>query len=192
MINEKLKSELEMFVSVYYIDNAKEKQERKEQEIIIKNKEETKEDFDTFMQNVMCRSNFESICLKNSTGLIDDYIETKKDEITFSEYLLHLIDKSGESDTTIYKRAGLDRRLFSKIRSNKNYQPSKNTVFTLLLALKLDGDDAAILLSKAGYAFSFNKLTDIIIMFCIDQKIYDLYKVDELLLEYNQKPLASD
>jgi hypothetical protein len=114
-----------------------------------------------------------------------------KDKQTFAEYLFSLIDESGQTDANVYNRAGIDRRLFSKIRSNKDYQPSKNTVFALAMALELDHTKTSKLLNKAGFDFSNNKLTDIIIMFCIENKIYDMYEIDTLLEGYKQKPLAS-
>ena len=123
---------------------------------------------------------------------IDDFIELVKDKQTFSEYLFSLIDESGETDADVYNRAGIDRRLFSKIRSKKDYQPSKNTIFALAMSLKLDYTKTSKLLNKAGYDFSNNKLTDVIIMFCIENKIYDLYQIDSFLVEYEQKPLASE
>ena len=128
---------------------------------------------------------------KQSKSNIDDFINLVKDKQTFSEYLFSLIDESGETDADIYNRAGIDRRLFSKIRSNTNYQPSKNTIFALAMSLKLDHTKTSKLLNKAGYEFSNNKLTDIIIMFCIENNIYDLYQVDSFLVEYKQKPIAS-
>jgi len=84
----------------------------------------------------------------------------------------------------------MDRRLFSKIRSSKDYQPSKSTVFALIIALKTNYTTAEILLEKAGFGFSKNKLTDIIVMFCIENRIYDISSVDELLVHYKEKPLG--
>ncbi|MBO5022379.1 MAG: hypothetical protein J6C53_02755 [Clostridia bacterium] len=128
----------------------------------------------------------------DKSSSIKEFIDLVKDQQTFSQYLFSLIDESGESDAEVYTRAGIDRRLFSKIRSNSDYQPSKNTIFALAMSLKLDYTKTRKLLNKAGYDFSNNKLTDIIIMFCIENKIYDLYQIDSLLTEYNQKPIASD
>ena len=122
---------------------------------------------------------------------VDEFIDLVKDKQTFAEYLFSLIDESGQTDANVYNRAGIDRRLFSKIRSNKDYQPSKNTVFALAMALGLDHTKTKKLLNKAGFDFSNNKLTDIIIMFCIENQIYDMYEIDTLLEQYKQKPLAS-
>lgn len=126
-----------------------------------------------------------------SFNMVDDFIDLVKDKQTFAEYLFLLIDEAGRTDADVYNKAGVDRRLFSKIRSNKDYQPSKNTVFALAMALKLDHTKTSKLLNKAGFDFSNNKLTDIIIMFCIENHIYDMYEIDALLQQYNQKPLAS-
>ena len=68
---------------------------------------------------------------------------------------------------------------------------AENTIFALAMSLKLDHTKTSKLLNKAGYEFSNNKLTDIIIMFCIENKIYDLYQIDAFLVEYKQKPIAS-
>ncbi len=136
-----------------------------------------------------CKISYEMV---DQCSAIDEFINIVKDKQTFSQYLFSLIDESGESDAEVYTRAGIDRRLFSKIRSNSDYQPSKNTVFALAMSLKLDHTKTSKLLNKAGFEFSNNKLTDIIIMFCIENKIYDLYQVDSFLVEYNQKPIASD
>lgn len=141
------------------------------------------------MASEMC---YPEPCLKQSLSNIQEFIDIVKDKQTFSEYLFSLIDASGETDADVYNRAGIDRRLFSKIRSNNNYQPSKNTIFALAMALKLDQTKTSKLLNKAGYEFSNNKLTDIIIMFCIENNIYDLYEIDSLLVEYKQRPIASE
>ena len=133
----------------------------------------------------------EFCCASLLFDVVDDFIDLVKDKQTFSEYLFCLIDESGQTDANVYNKAGVDRRLFSKIRSNKDYQPSKNTVFALAMALELDYTKTSKLLRKAGFDFSNNKMTDIIIMFCIENKIYDMYEIDTLLEKYEQKPLAS-
>lgn len=104
-------------------------------------------------------------------------------EETFAQCLLRLIDASGESDAAIYKRANVDRRLFSKIRSNPAYQPSKSTVFAFCLALHLSMDDAELLLRKAGYAFTATSRLDLAISFCLRRGIYDVHRVNAELFE---------
>ena len=99
----------------------------------------------------------------------------------FVEKLLSLIDKSGQKDSEVYKKAGIDRRLFSKIRTDKTYNPSKKTVFALCLALGLDKGEAERLLASAGYSFSYADDFDLVIAFCIERKIYDFFHVNDAL-----------
>ena len=108
----------------------------------------------------------------------------------FREMLLRLIDEKGLSDPYVYKRANLDRKLFSKIRCNPDYCPSRKTVIALAIALELTLDETADLLSRAGYAFSPGSKADLIVEFCILNKIYDIFEVDMLLFKYGQPTLS--
>jgi len=119
---------------------------------------------------------------------MDDYIEEKRKK-AFRKLLFDLIDRSGLTDPQIYKRAGLDRRHFSKIRSQTAYRPQKNTVIALILALKLDVDDAEELLETGGYSLSYSETFDLIIRFCLENGIYNLFQVNEFLDHYRLKPL---
>ena len=103
---------------------------------------------------------------------------------TFSQQLFSLIKKKGISETECYKRANIDRRLFSKIRTDDEYQPKKITVFALIFGLKLDFEEAKDLLDAAGYAFSHSMKMDILVEFLIKKKVYDLPTVNELLHKY--------
>lgn len=105
-------------------------------------------------------------------------------DLTFHERLFLLIDRTGQRDSTIYKRAGVDRRLFSKIRSNEDYIPSKKTVLAFCLALELNREESDLLLSSAGYSLSRADDYDLVIAFCIDKKIYDIYEVNEVLVHF--------
>ena len=96
---------------------------------------------------------------------------------------MHLIWNKGLSEIQIYKTANIDRRLFSKIRSDSEYHPQKQTILPLLIALKLDISEAEDLLARAGFAFSPNNPTDVIYRFCIENKIFNMNTVEELIYE---------
>ena len=107
---------------------------------------------------------------------------------SFSEKLLRIIDKKGLKDTEVYKKANIDRKLFSKIRK-KSYRPGKKTAFALLLALQLNVDEATDLLSYAGIAFAPNELMDMIVKGCLENEIYNVLRVNEILFAYNVETL---
>ena len=105
-------------------------------------------------------------------------------EPTFSQKLFDLIKKQQISETDCYKNANLDRRLFSKIRSDDDYQPSKNTVFALIFGLRLTLKDANGLLDAAGYSISHSLKMDVLVEFMIKRRIYDMFTVNEILYKY--------
>ena len=117
------------------------------------------------------------------------YVMTHVGE-NFREMLLRLIDEKGLSDPYVYKKANLDRKLFSKIRCNPDYCPSRKTVIALAIALELTLDETSDLLSRAGYAFSPGSKADLIVEFCILNKIYDIFEVNMLLFKYGQPTLS--
>ena len=110
--------------------------------------------------------------------------------LTFQQQLLGLIDAKGYTDSQVYRKANLDRKLFSKIRCNKDYKPSKLTALSLAIALELNLDEATDLLGRAGLALSPSNLTDMIIKYCITHRIYDIYDVNALLYEHDQQLLG--
>ena len=113
-----------------------------------------------------------------------DVLINQKEE-SFSQMLLRLIDEKKMTDTQVYKKANVDRKLFSKIRNNKDYSPSKKTVFCFAIALELSFDETKVLLQKAGFAFSNSSKFDVVVSYFIRKKKYDIFEINEILFQYN-------
>lgn len=109
----------------------------------------------------------------------------KKADAGFSETLLRLIDESGRKDSEVYKAANIDRKLFSKIRSNPQYRPSKPTALALAVALRLDLDEAEDLIGRAGYTLTHASRADIIVEYFIVTGKYDIFEINETLFRYD-------
>ena len=110
---------------------------------------------------------------------------------TFQQYLFMLIDRRGLTDPEVYKKANIDRKHFSKIRSNVDYTPSKKTALALAIALELSLDETRDLLSRAGLALSPSMISDRIIEYCIETSNYDIYEINCILFKYDQPTLGA-
>ena len=115
---------------------------------------------------------------------IDDLLACK--DLTFSEVLLHEIDARRLADPEVYKRANIDRRLFSKIRGNAQYQPKKSTAVALALALNMNLDDTLDLIGRAGYTLTTSSKADIIVMYFIEHECWDVNLINQVLYKFEQ------
>lgn len=115
---------------------------------------------------------------------VEDYLSHNK-SMNFNELLFFYIDKSGSKDSEIYKKVGIDRKLFSKIRCSNSYIPRRNVIIKLCFSLRLNKVDFNKLLKSAGYSLSESNNFDLVIMYCLDNSIYDIDIVNDYLYTYS-------
>lgn len=165
MLNEKLKKELEQYINDHLVVELHAMHEiRWEEELLYTTKE-------------------------MAIPEIDDFIKEKK-KPTFQQSLFELIDEKGLKDSEVYKKAGIDRRHFSKIRSNLDYQPKKNTVLALALALELDLEKTEDLLHSAGFSMTPSDKGDLIIQFFLEKQNYNIHEINQALHHFHLQPLG--
>lgn len=124
----------------------------------------------------------------SSTMSVNRNIDNLMDQLeeTFSQRLLRMIDERGMTDSEAYTKAYVDRRHFSKIRKDVNYAPNKKTVLAFTIALELSLDEAKDLLASAGFALSRSSKTDIIVAYFLQNKIYNMFEINDVLDAYGQ------
>jgi hypothetical protein len=126
------------------------------------------------------------------TKSINEYIKKRRSFTIFSYLLNEFKTKKGVSHIDIYKKAYIDRRVYSRLIKDRTYHPGKRTVISLGLALELTRDDMDEFLASAGFCFNSCSVFDLVIMFCIDCRIYDINTVNALLVEVGEKVLHKE
>ena len=198
-LSEKLFTEINHYINTYYDDNHEFKVNRsvasnQSRFVLSEHTEKIFQQEDKLDEEVF--DDGASFSYAIPTSINKDYVRSINDlvnsvEETFSEMLLRVIDKKGKTDVEVYKRANLDRKLFSKIRNSKEYQPKKSTALALAISLELSLDETKDLLMKAGYSISRSNKFDLIIEYFIKTEKYDMYKINETLFFYEQPLLGA-
>jgi len=170
---------LVLFEEIFFKDE--ELRKKKLAEYVRRNLTEIEPELDILYSMAPCRS-----CIAEPL----DGIITEVEE-SFSQSLMRLIREKGFDEVGIYKGANIDRKHFSKIRSNDSYQPNKRTVIAFALSLKLNAKQTRSLLERAGFSLSHSYVFDIIIEYFIENKQYDIHSINEVLFSYEQPLLGA-
>jgi O-acetyl-ADP-ribose deacetylase (regulator of RNase III) len=182
-VSEKLLGDVESYIDEHYVDAHRVRREQR-----LHAEPQTIEDIE-FLDIRYCASKVMAYApTEIPADRIDDLVGNLDEP--FNDTLLRLIDAKGEKDVDVYKRANINRKLFSKIRTGKGYMPSKRTIIALALALRLTLKETDDLLERAGYALSHSQMFDVIIEYFIINGKYDIFEINEVLFKYDQPLLG--
>jgi hypothetical protein len=124
---------------------------------------------------------------KDLTNTLAKFISKERERETFLAMLERLRKEKGMTAAQLYNGAWIRKQLYSKIMGERNYHPSKNTVFAFDFSLRLDREGMDKLLESTGYRFSNSSIADLVVLFCLDRGIFDFHDVNALLLSADQK-----
>ena len=147
------------------------------------------DEIDSYLKNEY-RYNSDEICLSveepiPNYGSINDFI--KQSEDILQDTIRKIVLSKQRDEVEVYKKADIDRKLFSKIRTQPDYHPNKNTLLKLCLAMNLSTDETENLLKSAGYSLSRSLRTDLILRYCFGHQIFDVITVNQILDYYGEK-----
>lgn len=177
-LSEKLVQNVASFIDAHYVESY-------EREIYpIQNR---RIDWDRYVQRREEIQAKEIICPASMDCVPDDLtVFLKQKDAGFAVTLVDLIERSGKKNSEIYKKANVDKKLFSKIINNVNYHPSKQTAVAFAIALELDLKQTQDLIGRAGYTLTHSSKFDLIIEFFIRRKHYNIFEINEVLFEFDE------